>query len=464
MLGVAPLANGLSTDHPVPSLPFVDDLHIPVDDPEDVEGIGRGRDENTWGRFDFSSDGQRWWAFTTDPRRPELAWAIHYHPDHGRTVVLVRDEDAAGLHELWAAWDSGRPSPLLFRSGGYWWDGTTWYRPRQVIDTVAGGYALRPVAGAETITAAHQLASAPADSERGRLLSVEDVQLDGEGSPHWLDDLALWEHLRTSDGRPLENCVISLHAPELAADQLINATQLAAMAGLAPGTVRGYRARGEGLLPDPQMVLGGRTLWSRPVAADWVEARDRSAAGIGEVLAASPDNPMPRGIAALFDRLTEEYTHYFWGVPKRRRWWVIGQRNKETVTAVARDLALFVINDLDRIADIDNQRNTLFYALRDQLRRGERLRPSSDWIVIAPSVAKSLDWLIAHYPPHARSLVGEVVGEADRSPELELDRATIARTLRECLRVSGRLPAEVYDGFFERALPTELETTTTQAN
>ncbi len=46
------IANGLHTDHPVPDLPFVDDSHIPVEDPEAIEATGRHAGTDMWGRFD----------------------------------------------------------------------------------------------------------------------------------------------------------------------------------------------------------------------------------------------------------------------------------------------------------------------------------------------------------------------------------------------------------------------------
>jgi hypothetical protein len=47
-----PVANGLRTDHPVPGLPFVDDAHLPLQDPQAIEAIGRRPEEGTWGRTD----------------------------------------------------------------------------------------------------------------------------------------------------------------------------------------------------------------------------------------------------------------------------------------------------------------------------------------------------------------------------------------------------------------------------
>jgi hypothetical protein len=50
----------------------------------------------------------------------------------------VRDDDANELH---AEWHGG---PLLFRAGGYWWDGATWYRPGQIWDAADGDFVRTP--------------------------------------------------------------------------------------------------------------------------------------------------------------------------------------------------------------------------------------------------------------------------------------------------------------------------------
>ena len=139
------VANGMSTDHPVPDLVFVDDSHIPRNDPRQIGAVGRHKGADRWGRWDGPKHKRvgeaEWWAFTTDPIRGDLAWCVRYHPDHGRTVVLVNDGDASSLHSKWG----GPGQPLLFRAGGYWWDGTAWYRPSQVFDWAAEKYDRRKV-------------------------------------------------------------------------------------------------------------------------------------------------------------------------------------------------------------------------------------------------------------------------------------------------------------------------------
>ncbi|MFJ9711623.1 hypothetical protein [Streptomyces sp. NPDC101234] len=101
--------------------------------PTTSAGTAAGVAEGMWGRCDRDRNGG-WLAFTTDPLRTDLGWSVRYHPEHGMTVLLLDDRDTAALHEYW--WGL----PLLFRSGGYWWDGTTWYRPQQVWDGASERY------------------------------------------------------------------------------------------------------------------------------------------------------------------------------------------------------------------------------------------------------------------------------------------------------------------------------------
>ena len=233
-----------------------------------------------WGRHDDARGGGRGWlAFTTDPIRHDLAWCVRFDPEHGRTVVLVRDDDAAILH---SEWDH---RALLFRAGGYWWDGTTWYRPAQVWDWSREAFAERPVAAARTVFAADLLDDS-AQADRGRIGKVANV--DPQNPPRserWLDDLARWAAQRPKDALPLERCVVKPTAPELAGDQLIGVAEMARVGGIAASTLRAYLSRDQSDVPDPQAVIGGRNMWSRPVAADWAEQRNRSDEGVESVLA-----------------------------------------------------------------------------------------------------------------------------------------------------------------------------------
>ncbi|GAA3487855.1 hypothetical protein GCM10018987_19360 [Streptomyces cremeus] len=46
---------------------------------------------------------------------------------------------------------------LLFRAGGYWRDGTAWYRPAQIWDPVAQRHERHRARAAATVTAADML-------------------------------------------------------------------------------------------------------------------------------------------------------------------------------------------------------------------------------------------------------------------------------------------------------------------
>ncbi|MGA5526673.1 hypothetical protein [Streptomyces pseudogriseolus] len=131
---IQPVANGLRTDHPVPGLPFINDERLLLDNPDAIERTGRNQGEGLWGRTDRLPGGG-WVAFTTETKRRDYAWAVHQHPEYGRTVLLIRDKDMSGLHHEWMYGNSG----FLYRHGGYWWDGTRWYRPQQVVTAPTRG-------------------------------------------------------------------------------------------------------------------------------------------------------------------------------------------------------------------------------------------------------------------------------------------------------------------------------------
>ncbi|MER5438164.1 hypothetical protein [Streptomyces sp. NPDC002790] len=40
-------------------------------------------------------------AFTSETKNRAYAWAVHQHPVHGRTVLLIHDEDVSSLHHEW---------------------------------------------------------------------------------------------------------------------------------------------------------------------------------------------------------------------------------------------------------------------------------------------------------------------------------------------------------------------------
>ena len=335
-----PVANGLRTDHPIPDLPFVDDSHIPVDDPEAVEAIGRNRGRGMWGREDRCPGGG-WTAFTTDPIRHDLAWTVRWHPEHGRSVTLWRNDDAARVHDdMWLQ----DPAPLLYRVGGYWYDGATWYRPAQVWDLASEEYARRPVPMAVTVTAA-ELLKVPGDAARGTVAAVAEFSPDSGGQGSWSDDLALWAARRQADALPLAKCVVNVIAPELAGDRLVSVTELAAIGGIAPSTLRAYISRGEEQAPSRRLLLAAAARGPRLVAEEWAEQRRRDNAA--ETVAMNHGGAdMPPGTAEVCGRFERTFYSALWENPGGRKRWALRWRDRAAVRDIAAGLAWYVAADV----------------------------------------------------------------------------------------------------------------------
>lgn len=444
---VTAVGNGLRTDHPIPDLPFVDDSHLPLDDPDAIEAIGRKPDSGMWGRTDPCKDGG-WVAFTTDALRPDLAWVVRWHPEHGRSVVLYRDEDVV------SAYMSYEDEALLFRAGGYWWDGTTWYRPSQVFDRARETYVNRPVPAALTISAADQ---PQGDPDRGTLWAIAELDPDtmaSAASRRWRDDFALWA-ARHGGGRHLAGCVVNLTAPELAADQLLGVAELAEVAGIGASTLRAYQARGESEVPPPQAIVGGRSMWSRPVAEDWAETRRRSRDGVVRTMADRDHVDLSVGVARLWDYFTNAFFLDLWDRDRNRRRFALRWRTKATVREVAHDVAWTAAASLDRIVPLGDLGTTIRAAVLFEFARWQReTRHEEISYPINHAITRMLDWLIQHEPSRARIVVAEIVGEAER--ELGIPPAVTGYSLRQALGLDGKLPDKnAYTEFLDLVLPPD---------
>lgn len=451
-----PIANGAGTDHPLPGIAFVDDSHIPLHDPRAIEAIGRRRGTGTWGRYDRGrAEEGEWLAYTTDPDRPDLAWCVRYHPRHGRSVVLVQAADAAGQHMQW--WNTS----LLYRSGGYWWDGTTWFRPAQLWDRARQDYEHRPVPGASTVSAAQVLAHRGC-ADRGRILTVTQAGTE-DRSASWEEDLALWAQLREEnpDALPLGRCVVRVSAPELMADQMVDADGLAKIAGIAVPTLRGYRSRGEADVPAPQSVLGNRSAWARPVAEEWAEQRRRSPEALAAAVTGDGADALPAGQRDLRDHLARGFVQSLWQYPGRRRMWARRYRTADWVRDLADELATAVAADLGQVVPLDDLARTLRRAWLHDLARcqagaGGPGPAGPEDLAVAPALARMLDWFIGHAPARAATTIAEIVGQGDRT--LGITPAATAESICTALESEGTLPDAVRQAFLDRALPVQVGT------
>jgi hypothetical protein len=363
--------------------------------------------------------------------------------------VLYRDDDVASLYMTYT------DTALLFRAGGYWFDGTTWYRPSQVFDPASERYVNRAVPAALTITAADLLESG-GNAARGSVLPIADVNAAAPArSGRWADDLALWAQRRDGAVHPAAS-IVQLTAPELSAGQLLGVPELAQVADIAASTLRAYLARGENEVPAPQAVVGGRGMWSRPVAEDWAEQRRRSSEGVAASLADGDNHDLPPGVVDLWQWFTRVFTDNLWNKPAIRKRWALRWRTEANVRDVAHDLGWTAAGSLSRIVPMSDLATTTRHALLDELHIGKELFADSDPAdihdyAIGQPVTRMFDWLVRHDPALAGSVVTDVIGEAEN--RLGIPRRVTEASLTDALTLDGKLGAEAYAKFFDRALP-----------
>ncbi len=415
-----PVANGTGTDHPYPGLPFVDDSHLPLDDPDAIEALGRHSGTDMWGRCDHTreleDDESTWIALTTDPKNHSFCWCVLHHPRLGRSVLLYRDRNLGEVHHsFW--WDA--PRLFLRRAGGYGWDGNQWYRPRQIMDWSHERYDLRPVSHATTITAADLLDST-ADPGQGQVYRVARFQEQTVSDEQWRHDLALWANHRTTDDRPLAEGLVTLNAPEL--DGLLTIDQVAERAGIAASTMRSYMARDQSDIPTPQGVQGGRPVWSRPVVDDWIERRKRSDAG-NVLVSGDPDaSDLKPALRAAWEEMTWQMRQVLRrpGAPLKRR------GDPETVATELGWVAALTTEKL--LPGREQLMRAVEGALMWDLYHSKDHEPVAGQYVLTPSVEALLGWYIRQEPDGVPMMFGGVVREAQN--KLQIPRAVVIRTLR----------------------------------
>jgi hypothetical protein len=456
-----PVANGIRTDHPILNLPFVDDSHIPIEDPAAVEAVGRHSGTDMWGRCDTDHQTGEWIAFTTDPKNHAYAWVVRYHPDHGRSVSLYRDKDGASVQNDWFS-----DRPLLTRAGGYWWDGKTWYRPRQVLSWASEGYMRRPVRLPTVITAADLLDSS-CRAELGQLGKVARLEPGAStvSSQQWRHDLAMWAQHREqrADALPGHRCVVTLNAPELSEATLLGVEEFAQEAGIAASTLRAYIARDEADIPLPQATEGNRKRWARPVVEDWLEQRRRDPSNVQTVLNGGGEALAP-GLSSLWKRLAEVVFGDLWRQPASRRRFSRPHRTEQAVRTLATQVGWTAALHLDSAVPFDAVAIAIEQSILWQLAENKQLHDDVNgaekkfvggFIGLYPKTGRLLGWYIQHKPSRTPSLFGSIVREAQDS--LDIPPAVTAKSLTKTLVMDGGFEdqQDQLREFFAVALPPE---------
>ena len=271
---------------------------------------------------------------------------------------------------------------------------------------------------------------------------------------------------------PLTGSVVTLTAPELNADQMIGATEVAAIAGIAASTLRAYLSRGESETPLPQATLHGRSMWARPVAEEWAEERRRSPAGVTAAVSTQHAGAsLPSGIAELCDRFTRSFFSRLWDRPEARRRWALRWRNEDAVRSIAQDLAWEAAASLPRLIPADALATTLRLAVLDEFRTGQHLHhATSDSTLhvadpaehdapvqygIMRPVTRMLDWLIRHDPASAGRVINSIIGEAER--ELAIPREVSEYSISVALALDSELDSGTQEEFLRRVLTPETD-------
>ncbi|GAA2616103.1 hypothetical protein GCM10010304_81980 [Streptomyces roseoviolaceus] len=453
MYRIRPVANGTRTDHPAPGLPFVNDGRLPLDNPDAIERTGRNQGEGLWGRTDRMRDGG-WVAFTTEPKNQAFAWAVYQHPVHGRIVLLIHDGDLGSLHHIWLYGRSG----FLFRHGGYWWNGERWHRPGQAWDAAYERYDPRPVANQVTITAA-DLVKAPGTPQRASVSTIASFTAPEAPVANWHDHLALWAQHRAPGARPLEACVVDLHAPELEPDSLVDMTGLSKIAAVPAGDMPDLRYGGAKELPEPQDDSDGTMRWSTPVARDWAENYHQKN-GPRALLSATTSYgaTQPAGLVNSHNRLRKNFLEDLTEPRgKRRKPYLKGDEAREAADSLAWTAATSLMYGHDYgLIPHSPLRDVLVDAVVGQFTEdGERKRKTQKKEItlsdLSTSTVKMLTWYFQHHPDHTASILGEICLEA--RVRLGLAPAQVGNLLRRSFHMDSGLGEGIIDRLMDMALP-----------
>lgn len=439
---VLPLANGTSTDHPYPGLPFVDDSHIPVNDLQAVSKIGRNVGDGMWGRYDAGKNDSEF-GYTTDPYNHNYGWIVQYHPEHGRVVLLYHDDDTGFVHS-----DFLHSGFLITRRGGYCWDGAAWYRPLQILDWSTETLVFRKVSKATTLTAADLLDDACRPNE-GEHLKITAFEPSSVPKKQWRHDLSLWaEKRREPDAPPFSQCIVSLSAPELAEKQLIGVQQVASLAGITEQELRREIHRERGDTPLPQSEGTGDLVWSKPVVHDWIEARKRDGNELARILHPT-GGTMPLSQVEMQAKVANTFEKDLIEHDTRRRG-LFRKPSAEERRDLAGDMAWLAVHEASASIPLDEMLWTVEHSALWDMRdysAGER-------ISLTRMTGVMLGWMVKNYPRSASRLFGSIIREA--SDEFGFSKQEVILALRSSVVMDGGFEDEQRDAlkrFLDLAMP-----------
>lgn len=135
-----------------------------------------------------------------------------------------------------------------------------------------------------------------------------------------------------------------------------------------PFTLRACIARGEADIPLPQAAINGRSVWARPVAAEWAEARRRTNRGVDAAVSTTSDGiEMTIGVAEVQNLFGDIFYSSLWDNPSQRRRWTLRWCNEPNVRDLAECLARQVAVGVEQIVPMRPLAATVAHAILDEL-------------------------------------------------------------------------------------------------
>jgi hypothetical protein len=255
--------------------------------------------------------------------------------------------------------------------------------------------------------------------------------------------------------------VVDVTAPELAGNQLLSLNQTASVAAITAGTLRGYISRRENDVPDPQMVIGGRSMWSRPVVHEWIETRAYTPEESSRAVSHDYGEGLAAGIADLREKVSYWILSRLSRSPEIKPRFALRWRDQQSFQQVAVDLSGTITANLDQIVPLDHLARTIRDAMLGDVLQQQDLdtqlakdgQPEDPRIYhISDDTGLMLDWLIRHHPRLGRFVVQSFVGDIERENDrYQTSRDMLLHTLKVALG-PGKLTAEQVEGFLRSAI------------
>jgi hypothetical protein len=302
---------------------------------------------------------------------------------------------------------------------------------------------------------------APSNPQHASIFKIASFVAPDAPVTNWQNHLALWarQHAAQPGARPLEACVVDLHAPELEADRLVDMAGLAKIAAVPADDMPDLRYGGAKELPEPQDEADGTMRWSTPVARDWAENYHQKNGPRGLLSATtSYDTTQPVGLVDSHNKLRANFLEDLTEPRgKRHKPYLKGNDAQEAADSLAWTAATSLMYGHDNgLIPHSALREVLLDAVDGHL--AEDVEPKKQTgkgkitaLDLPAATVKMLTWYIQHHPDSTAGILGEICLQA--RVRLDLDPAQVGAVLRRSFYMSSGLDRDLIDRLMDMALP-----------